>query len=580
MPRLACSSCRASKVRCKVKENDTSCVRCLSRNTPCSYTQHVRSVRSLPQNSLPDARPAASPQVQTDLSKVPAAYQLLQENHYLDFGRGHPEDILRENEFAFSLVLLYFSNFNDIHFMFDEEAFLRDFRMGDVPPIILYSMMALSIRFSLAPFGEELPPRHRGEPLWRHARNLLKDSFDWPSTTAIQVYVLLSTYKLSFGGSRQAYLYLGYASNMLRALRFMDSNFSEVSVQMESRKRLAYTVALMDRLMFPLKLPSQFEIRDDLPEMRSEESFWILKKGGDMSETFTNRPSPISVEQEIFKLSSMLVAVCDIYLGRNLISTLDEAQENFERYSNSRHPLLFYTNANLELQESHDNLRKFAYMHLLYHHVGQILCFRALKSVKYDAFPSSGDDQRYSLQALTEQCYGHASVIVRIITHCSERGFDIHNFSFGQILTVSTVILSHALFWAESPEAAEQLQGDLKILLECVERLKNHTRMFLWVLQHLANFTKVRNQNRNTWIRIVDQNTRILSQMLFLGSQWETMEPTTGARRPGLGSLPITSEHLAGSRQPIIDHEDAQADETTSQMQFSPGSGIEWMFIS
>jgi hypothetical protein len=89
--------------------------------------------------------------------------------------------------------------------------------------------------------------------------------------------------------------------------------------------------------------------------------------------------------------------------------------------------------------------------------------------------------------------------------------------------------------------------------------------------------------------------------MLFLGSQWETMEPTTGgeedralfhsfplvfgldsnlARRPGLGSLPITSEHLAGSRQPIIDHEDAQADETTSQMQFSPGSGIEWMFIS
>ncbi|CAH0020327.1 unnamed protein product [Clonostachys rhizophaga] len=575
MPRLACSSCRASKVRCRVKENDTSCVRCLSRNTPCSYMQHVRSVRSLPQDSLPEARPAANPQVQTDSSKVPAAYQLLQENHYLDFGRGHPEDILRENEFAFSLVLLYFSNFNDIHFMFDEEAFLRDFRMGDVPPIILYSMMALSIRFSLAPFGEEIPPRHRGEPLWRHARNLLKDSFDWPSTTAIQVYVLLSTYKLSFGGSRQAYLYLGCASNMLRALRFMDSSFSEVSVQMESKKRLAYTVALMDRLMFPLKLPSQFEIRDDLPEMRSEEDFWILKKGGDMSETFINRPSPISVEQEIFKLSSMLVAVCDIYLGRNLISTLDEAQENFERYSNSRHPLLLYTTANLELQESHDNLRKFAYMHLLYHHVGQILCFRALKSLKYDAFPPSGGDQRYSLQALTEQCYGHASVIVRIITHCSERGFDIHNFSFGQILTVSTVILSHALFWAESPEAAEKLQGDLKILLECVERLKNHTRMFLWV-------------NRNTWIRIVDQNPRILSQMLFLGSQWETMEPTTGvfgfdnnlARRPGLGSLPITSEHLAGSRQPLVDHEDAKADETTSQMQFSPGSGIEWMFIS
>lgn len=130
--------------------------------------QHVRSVRSLPQNSLPEARPAANPQVQTVSSKVPAAYQLLQENHYLDFGRGHPEDILRENEFAFSLVLLYFSNFNDIHFMFDEEAFLRDFRMGDVPPIILYSMMALSIRYSRS-FPQDrycLMPKYMGENAW------------------------------------------------------------------------------------------------------------------------------------------------------------------------------------------------------------------------------------------------------------------------------------------------------------------------------------------------------------------------------------------------------------------------------
>ncbi|KAK7414937.1 hypothetical protein QQX98_006262 [Neonectria punicea] len=70
-------------------------------------------------------------------------------------------------------------------------------------------MMALSIRFSLAPFDEELPPSHRGELLFKHARKLIQEDFDWPSITTIQAYILLSTYKMAFGGSRQSYLYLG-----------------------------------------------------------------------------------------------------------------------------------------------------------------------------------------------------------------------------------------------------------------------------------------------------------------------------------------------------------------------------------
>lgn len=64
----------------------------------------------------------------------------------LDIGKGRPEDLLREGEFTHSLILLYFSNFSDIHFMFDEELFLADFSTSQIPKIILYSIMALSIR--------------------------------------------------------------------------------------------------------------------------------------------------------------------------------------------------------------------------------------------------------------------------------------------------------------------------------------------------------------------------------------------------------------------------------------------------
>lgn len=67
-------------------------------------------------------------------------------------------------------------------------------------------------RFSVAPFREDLAPSHRGEILFEHARSLLQEEFDRPSIATAQAYVLLSTYKLAYGGSRQAFLYLGALS--------------------------------------------------------------------------------------------------------------------------------------------------------------------------------------------------------------------------------------------------------------------------------------------------------------------------------------------------------------------------------
>lgn len=67
----------------------------------------------------------------------------------------------------------------------------------------------------MAPFTEDLPPCHRGELLFKHARSLLVEDFDWPSVPTIQAYLLLGTYKLAFGGSRQAYVFLGQSNSSL-----------------------------------------------------------------------------------------------------------------------------------------------------------------------------------------------------------------------------------------------------------------------------------------------------------------------------------------------------------------------------
>jgi hypothetical protein len=64
-----------------------------------------------------------------------------------DIGSGTPAEILREGELTHELLLLYFENFCDIHFMFDKDVFLRQYALGEIPKVILYSIMALSIKY-------------------------------------------------------------------------------------------------------------------------------------------------------------------------------------------------------------------------------------------------------------------------------------------------------------------------------------------------------------------------------------------------------------------------------------------------
>jgi hypothetical protein len=224
MPRNACRECRSRKIKCVVEQPGGKCERCTNRSLSCSYVPDKQPSDLLPEQPRPAApapftrplqpsqnhqAPPAATKWPSSSSSQPSSYRLTHEIPGLDIGTGKPSEILREGEFTQSLLLLYFSNFSDVHFLFDEELFLRQFAVGQVPQLILYAMMALSIRYSHAPFEDAVSQAHRGEGLYEHARGLLKEEFDCPSVTVVQAYVLLSTYKLTFGGARLANVYLG-----------------------------------------------------------------------------------------------------------------------------------------------------------------------------------------------------------------------------------------------------------------------------------------------------------------------------------------------------------------------------------
>lgn len=65
----------------------------------------------------------------------------------LDISRGRPQEILREGQLTQSILQLYFINYGDIHFMLDEETLLRQLAIGEVPKVLIYSIMALAIRY-------------------------------------------------------------------------------------------------------------------------------------------------------------------------------------------------------------------------------------------------------------------------------------------------------------------------------------------------------------------------------------------------------------------------------------------------
>ncbi|KAH8673295.1 hypothetical protein BX600DRAFT_454995 [Xylariales sp. PMI_506] len=276
-------------------------------------------------------------------------------------------------------------------------------------------------------------------------------------------------------------------------------------------------MALMDRLLsIPLQLEPHFSREEPIPSPLGDQEFWALKR----RTTVPTDSSNISITIEILKLSDLLSSVCHAYRESNSKVILQGLVAQFDGYAVSLHPTFHYTPENLSRQLEGGTLRKFAFMHLLYHHIGQLLFFHSLKST-YVSGPS------VSSGAL--KCHQHAFSILEIIEYArNSGGFDLHNFSMGQVLSIATVVHGHALLTARSIEVAEQLQRQVATMRDCVLRIQRHTRLFNWVLQHLEGLWRILSQNTPGSAHLFDQNPNLLREMLQLGSFYESVDQRTG----------------------------------------------------
>lgn len=261
---------------------------------------------------------------------------------------------------------------------------------------------------------------------------------------------------------------------MVKALHLLED--SDVDpLRLELTRRLIGTIALMDRILSPaLKFPLHMTpFQDVVPVLRSDEEFVALRNR-------TLAPSHLaqpSVAQEVLNLSKILARVCHDCRSNDSFNLLSHEESEYGRSAVGIDPSLAWTEQNLGWHQHRDSIRRFAFMHVLYHHVGQLVYFKSLSRAR---------DDRFDLDELASQvrnCHQHARTIVDIIDYTwNVSGFDLHNFVMGQVLTVATVVHTHELLLATTvPEAAE-IRNRIENIRACVVRVKRHCRMFNWVV--------------------------------------------------------------------------------------------------
>lgn len=252
----------------------------------------------------------------------------------------------------------------------------------------------------------------------------------------------------------------------------MDESWEVDPLQKELTRRLVCTVALMDRMISPsLNVQCNFQLDDPIPVPCGEEELQNLK-----NRTFarTNDTRSRNVVAELVHLSSLFCQVCVYHRSNNAPEKLLEIETQLSIWSNSLPDFLQYTRANLESHHQRQSLRQFAYMHLIYHHICQLTLFRSL----------TANRPQEEINEQAANCHSHACRIIDIIQYTWEHaGFDLHNASVGQILTVAAVIHTHALLTTSSIEIMEASKTRITMIRDYFGRAKKHCRLFDWVVK-------------------------------------------------------------------------------------------------
>ncbi len=250
-------------------------------------------------------------------------------------------------------------------------------------------------------------------------------------------------------------------------------------LEKEMCKRLLCTIALMDRtLSLSLNVSCHLTPDDLVPEPCSENE---LRQIRSRSPPLMNCESPENLTLGILDLAKSFCEICFYHRYGGPHEEWQRIEAQMTIWYGALHERLVYTRANFDAHHARHASREFIYLHLLYHHVCQLIYFPFLQA--------NGDTSYRSElgSSYIARCHHHAQRIVEIIEETwTYGGFDLHNASIGQILSVAAAVHMHVSFTSNSTQHKVSTKANLLVITNCLARLKEHTRIFDRIVSHLS----------------------------------------------------------------------------------------------
>ncbi|KAL5420273.1 hypothetical protein PMIN03_000100 [Paraphaeosphaeria minitans] len=292
---LACIACRRKKIRCSGEK--PACKHCLRSRIPCVYKVTTRKaaprtdymamldkrlrrmedrvIKLIPKESLPSVagigRSVVKPALPGAPPKTPTAHKKrgAEEafgNHLGEWAKSksaNPDasgsasrnkesddtsllaegiESLPPKEIQEHLAEVYFDYvYGQSYPLLHKPSFLRRLAKGDVPPVLILAICAISARFSTHPQLRSEPCFLRGDNWGEKAREIALRRYDAPNITILIVYLLLGLHEFGTCQGGRSWMFGGMAQRMAYALQLHKECEYDPSVPEAERKPLSLT---------------------------------------------------------------------------------------------------------------------------------------------------------------------------------------------------------------------------------------------------------------------------------------------------------------------------------------------------
>ncbi|CAG8961079.1 hypothetical protein HYFRA_00002621 [Hymenoscyphus fraxineus] len=391
----SCAACRSRRRKCTILRAAESCTNCVNRGIPCVkepplggyYHQHRYKFSSI--SNVDSEREDGNSHEVTRQHQLPAIPVRL------------------------GLVQLYFDYIhNQFHTIFHPPTFKSNVAEDRVPHVLLYSMFALSARFSTDPSLSHIEPRVRGAPYFDQAVKLL--NIRDISLVTVQASILLGAACIADGDDASETVYYGVGCRIAQLLDLPNIPVSCI-LEHEINIRVWSSLCMVDvwsssAVKLPKHMPN-VEIQLPMDEMR----YLALTMSPEPPESDMIQNSQSPLISEMIKLNRILLAINDFNEScvqdtpSGLI--LEHAIHGLSRTLNDWEKALPAgmkdTPENFQWHASHGLGRTFAAVYLGYYHFGQLLFYQFLHTSSYESTPSAA--------LYAERCKEHAASLCEMI---------------------------------------------------------------------------------------------------------------------------------------------------------------------